>query len=315
MKLNFLLIVTCLLFLNSCKKEEQSGIEPDFQEYVDRFVNEADSRNIKIDISKLKVSYGDTLEYNCIYSKPKEVAINYACWNNLVDMQREILFFHELGHALLSRIDDNSKLPNGDFTTIMNNQDLLYLIYSELTPERRKYYLDQLFIPATPLPDWSAIRSVPTIIFKDTIQSGSTAWQFVNGPGNTFIGKFSASQYYSAGTSLSIEPANSLQGYSYWNYNYVPQGINQSDRLVLSARIKTVGVTKGGGVTLLMGGRDANNNRVFFTFKTDSGTMDFTEWKAEVPYYVSAKTIYIRLVLDRSRGITFLDDVTLTKFE
>lgn len=310
-----MLLITCFLFSNSCKKEDQSIIDSDFQDYVDRFVNEADSRNIKIDISKLTVSYGDTLKINCVYSIPNEVLINQLCWNNLNGVQKELFLFHEFGHALLARIDDNSKLPNGDFTSIMNNQDLRYLLYSELTPERRIYYLDQLFTPSVPLPEWSANKTIPTVIFKDTIQRGSPLWQFISGPGNTFTSKFCSTIYFSPGTSLSIEPSNSLEGWAYWNYDYIPQGINQSDKLVLSARIKTVGVTKGGGVTLLMGGFDANNNRVFFTFKTDSGTMDFTEWKAEVPYYVSAKSIYIRFVLDRSQGITYLDDVTLTKFE
>ena len=34
--------------------------------------------------------------------------------------------------------------------------------------------------------------------------------------------------------------------------------------------------------------------------------MDFTEWKAELPYYFpETKSIYIKLVLDRSLGITY----------
>ena len=312
-RLNLLMIVTCLLFSNSCEKEDQTVIEPDFQEYIDRFVTEAELRNIKIDISKLKVSYGDTLKHYCGYGMPNDVVINSNCWENYAEVQKEILLFHELGHGLLRRMHDNSKLPNGDFKTIMSEGQLS--LYSEFTPEKRKYYLDEFFIPSTPPPDWASLKTIPTIIFQDTIQKGSPQWQFVNGPGNSFTSKFCSTDYFSPGTSLSIEPSNSLEGWAYWNYNYIPQGINQSDKLVLSAKIKTVGVTKGGGITLLMGGRDANNNRVFFTFKTDSGTMDFTEWKAEVPYYITAKSIYIRIVMDRSKGITYLDDVTITKFE
>jgi hypothetical protein len=314
-RINLLIITTCLLLSNSCKKDDKfvSIIDSDFQEYVDRFVTEAGLRNIKIDISKLNVFYGDTIKYYCGYSGHNSVVIRSSCWEEFTDAKKEILIFHELGHALLLRPHDDSKLPNGDFKTIMNPNP--FYLYTESTPERRNYYLDELFNRSTPPPVWTAIKTKPTIIFKDTIQSSSTLWQFVNGPGNTFQGKFCSSQYFSERTSLSIEPSNNLEGYSYWNYDYVPQGINQSDRLVLSARIKTVGVTKGGGVTLLMGGRDFSNNRVFVTFKTDSGTMDFTEWKAEIPYYFLSKTIYIRFVLDRSQGIAYLDDVTLTKFE
>lgn len=311
-RINLLILVACLLLIISCKKEDQSIIEADFQEYVDRFVSEADSRNIKINISKLKVSFSDTLKYNCGYGTPNDVVINLSCWESYTDLQKELLLFHELGHAILGRMHDNSQLPNGEFKTIMSTY---VLVYSEFTPEKRKYYLDEFFIPSTPSPDWAAMKTIPTIIFQDTIQRGSPLWQFVNGPSNSFTCKFCSTDYFSAATSLSIEPSNNLDGWAYWNYNYIPQGIKQSDKLVLSAKIKTVGVTKGGGVTLLMGGRDVNNNRVFFTYKTDSGTMNFTEWKAEVPYYISAKLIYIRLVLDHSQGITYLDDVTLTKFE
>ncbi len=313
-KFNLIIIIISLLFLNFCKKDEdKSIIEPDFQEYVNRFVTEAKLRNITIDMSNLKVRYGDTLKSVCGLGMPNDVLIRYSCWNNLIDSYKEILLFHELGHGVFGRQHNNQLLPNGDFSSIMV-QDHLDL-YSESTPEKRKYYLDKLFIPTTPIPAWAEQKTQSTILFTDTIQSGSPAWKFVNGPENTFTGIFCSTQYFSIGTSLSIEPSNSLDGWAYWDLDYVPEGINQSDKLVLSARIKTIGVTKGGGVTLLMGGRDVNNNRVFFTFKTDSGTMNFTEWKAEVPYYVSSKIIYIRFVLDRSQGITYLDDVTLTKFE
>jgi hypothetical protein len=319
-RLDFLIIVICLLTLNSCKKEEQSfkdlsGVEPDFKEYVDRFVSEADLRNVIIDFSKLKVRYSDTLKHYCGYGMPNDVVISRSCWEYYEDVQKEILLFHELGHSIFNRAHDDSKLPNGDFKTIMNPKNFFYL-YTESTPERKKYYLDELFDQSTPPPYWTAIKTKPTIVFKDTIQFGSPLWQFVNQPGNTFIGKFCSTSYFSKGTSLSIEPSNSLQGWAKWTLTYSPQGINQSDKLVLSAKIKTVGVTKGGGVTLCMEGFNVNNNRMFFVYKTDSGTMDFTEWKAEVPYFISdTKTIYIKLVQDRSQGITYFDDVTLTKFE
>ena len=254
---NLLMVVICLVVLSSCKKEDQnlSVIEPDFKEFVDRFVTEAYTRNIKIDVSKLKVTYGDTLKYNCGYGMPNDVVIKSSCWENLSESSKEIFIFHEFGHALLGRIHDNSKLPNGDFKTIMHSGQI-NAYYSEITPERREYYLDELFIPTTPSPGWAAIKTIPTIVFMDTIQSGSPLWQFQNGAGNTFNGKFCSTQYYSRGTSLSIEPSNNLEGWASWKYNYIPQGINQSDKLVLSARIKTVGITKGGGVTLLMRGLD-----------------------------------------------------------
>jgi hypothetical protein len=313
-KIYFLMIAICLVFSNSCKKDDKfvSIIDPDFQEYVDRFVTEADLRNITIDVSKLKVRYSDTLTHYCGYSAPSDVVIDKSCWENNTNVIRELLLFHELGHAILGRGHDNSKLPNGDFKSVMSTP--FVFLYTESTPERRKYYLDELFIPSTPPPDWAAIKTRSTLIFKDTIQAGSSLWQFLSNPSNGFKGNFCSTQYFSEGTSLSIESYN-LEGFSNWSYVYAPQGINQSDRLMVSARIKTVGVTKGGGVTLYMRGVDVNNITMFWTCKTDSGTMDFTEWKAEIPYYFPVKSIKILFVMDRCQGIAYLDDVTLTKFE
>lgn len=82
-----------------------------------------------------------------------------------------------------------------------------FYLYTETTPERRKYYLDELFNRSTPPPEWAAVKTKPTIIFKDTIQTASSLWKFVNGPGNTFNGEFSSTQYFSEGTSLRIEPS------------------------------------------------------------------------------------------------------------
>lgn len=55
-----------------------------------------------------------------------------------------------------------------------------FYLYTETTPERRKYYLDELFNRSTPPPEWAAVKTKPTIIFKDTIQTASSLWKFVN---------------------------------------------------------------------------------------------------------------------------------------
>lgn len=316
-KLTLLILLLSLLTFDTCKKSDlpSSVIDPDFQIYVDHFVTEASLRGIGIDVNGLKVSFSDTTESYCGLGNPMDVKINPNCWKNWNDTQKEIFLFHELGHAVFGHAHDNSKLPNGDFKSIMCSETSYLIELYNNAPEKREYYLDQLFNLSTPEPSWSAIKSKPTIVFKDTITAGSNSWEYVNGPDNNFKGEFCSSVFYSNGTSLSIKSSDVLKGYSFWTYDYFPQGINQSDRLVLSAQINLDAVKKGGGVTLLMSGFNENDERVFFTFKTDSGTMDFTEWKADVPYYVLAKKIRIRMVLDRSAGIAFFDDITLTKYE
>ncbi len=82
------------------------------------------------------------------------------CWEN--NYQKEALLFHEMGHCFLGRPDNNELLPSGDPKSLMVAGDIN--VYSpcvyQIDPEpcnnlpRRSYYIDELFDPNTPLPDW-----------------------------------------------------------------------------------------------------------------------------------------------------------------
>lgn len=102
-----------MLVLNSRKREDsftinQPIVDPDFQEYVDRFRAEAASRDFMVDFMRLKVRYSDTQTYYCRISKSSDVLINKSCWEGYTEVQREQLLFHELGYAILWRSNDDS---------------------------------------------------------------------------------------------------------------------------------------------------------------------------------------------------------------
>lgn len=316
-KIILFIILLSLIVLDTCKKEDnQPIIDSDFQEYFDRFLIEASARSIPLNISELKVSYSNNFVRGCGagYCDSKQVYINSECWESMKDIHKEILMFHELGHALLCRIHDNSKLPNGDLKTLMDSTDL-YSAYTEDTPEKREYYLNELFNPFITPPDWSAIKTNPTIIFKDTINASLNSWEYIKGPDNNYKGEFCSTEFLSPGTSLSITSYD-LIGFSYWNYDFIPQGINQSDKLVLRAHVKLDAISKGGGVTVMFLGRGDNDEKLWSAYKTVTGTSDFIECNAELPYYVSStKNIKIRLVLDQSTGKAYFDDITLIKYD
>ena len=170
----------------------------DFQIYIDRFVSEAATRGIKIDISGLNVSYSDTLKFYCGYgvwsTRTVQISSRPGCWSQQTDLNKEILFFHEMGHAILVRFHDNTKLPNGDFKTMMfgGNQ---FSLYSADTPERRKYYLDELFNSSTPAPSWSSLKVSPTIILDDSINFNSKMWRYEQTYGSNQTGKINSSWY------------------------------------------------------------------------------------------------------------------------
>jgi len=153
----------------SCNEKDSDSLQLDnseFNTYIQRFVGEANQRELKgIDgetfnkaISNLEIEFRKEVDSVCgraISSNPNDpkVLIAESCWRNRSDTDKEILIFHELGHAILRRSHTDLKLPNGDYRTIMNSSGLFGLYLPN--DGKRDYYIDELFDAAgTPTPDW-----------------------------------------------------------------------------------------------------------------------------------------------------------------
>ncbi len=293
----------------------------DFQIYVDRFVTEAAMRGVKIDISGLNVIYSDTLKYYCGYGNPStrtvQISNRPGCWLQQTDLNKEILMFHEMGHAILSRNHDNAKLPNGDFKTMMfgGNQ---FSLYSEDTPERRKYYLDELFNSSTPPPSWSSPKVIPTIILSDSINFSSSTWKYVQTSGSNQTGKINSLYFSSPGSSLEIN-SFSPSKYSYWSFRLSSNGIRQSTRLILEVNVKVDAITNDGVYIAIRG--DSDTKLIFFKTSQGvtkiSGTSTFVKYSVEVPYYVdTVKRINVFLILaDNATGSVYFDDIKITNYQ
>ena len=317
-----LLILVLIFILGGCKQNESlapAEIQDDFKVYVDRFISEGAQRGVKVDLSGYKISYGDTLKYFCGYGfyDKKQVIIRFDCWKLLNDLDKEILLFHELGHAFLGRFHNNDLLENGDYKTMMFDGSQ-FGVYSEYTPEKRKYYLDELFKSSTVAPTWSSQKTKPTIIFQDSINAKSNNWEFINTLNSNQIGQLNSTIYSSAGNSLSIQ-ATSPSAFSYWVRSFVPQAIKQSTKLTLTVKIKVDKVTDGGIYIAIRGDNDTKS--LFFNTtqgrKKIIGTTDFLEYSVDVPYFIDAtKKVYVLLIMDgQATGTVYFDDVTLTKYE
>ena len=166
-----IILTACLFIILGCGKGKdfEYNVPAEFEPYVQKFITEAKARgkDIKIDnliikrdstLSSLLCAMSNTISSINDVQKIITIAVPY-CWQN--DAQLEALIFHELGHCILGRAHDNSLMPKGDPKTIMypdnisvyspcvyfvTNCDLLY---------RRPYYIDELFNPSTPVPDWA----------------------------------------------------------------------------------------------------------------------------------------------------------------
>ncbi|MFT5905898.1 MAG: hypothetical protein ACI9E1_001503 [Cryomorphaceae bacterium] len=93
------------------------GVDPDFQPIVDRFVIEANKRNVSVNLDGLDIQYGiiDDAFGLCLSlgNVTKEILIAVDLRNAPDDFKSEIVL-HELGHCVLGR--DHSDDP----TSIMH---------------------------------------------------------------------------------------------------------------------------------------------------------------------------------------------------
>ena len=164
--------IVCLVIFLSCGKGNDFtyDVPAEFEPHVKKFEAEARARGKSISIKNLIIKYdaaaspvycGNSNVISSANDVQKIITINpQACWQN--DTQLETLIFHELGHCILGRQHDNSLMPKGDPKTLMIPDDIA--VYSpcvfnlgnpcDLT-YRRPYYIDELFNPSTPVPDWA----------------------------------------------------------------------------------------------------------------------------------------------------------------
>lgn len=151
-----------------------SVLDTNVQKTVSSFFDEAFFRSVTIDTTNLIIRYDSTLvANNCTlisrFPADGEVVQNEIVINPLIpkwtnEQEREAFWFHMLGHVLLNREHDDSLLPNNqDPKSIMFGGFLSFFggcVYAiNNTPfcnrsGRREYYIDELFLPNTPVPSW-----------------------------------------------------------------------------------------------------------------------------------------------------------------
>lgn len=170
-----LLTFGLLTLILSCEQDNPKPttywIDDELLPYLDIFLAEASSRGLTITKENLIMEFGTASEEvcgQCLLSKnggQRKITIvqDSPCWLYAPILNREALVFHELGHCLLKRKHREDTLPNGAPASIMysKNDDpyspCIYVIGNDTSCNkagRRTYYLDELFDPSTPVPDW-----------------------------------------------------------------------------------------------------------------------------------------------------------------
>ncbi len=166
-------IFSIILILGCKKKNDFSpvyNVPPQFESYIGSFIAEAAARGHHITVNNLIIQFDSSLSVlycaksNVISSQnniQKIISLNptLKCWLN--NTQLETIIFHEMGHCLLGRDHDTGLLPKGYPRSLMYPNDItlysscIYAVSDSCDKlYRRGYYLDELFDPATPVPDW-----------------------------------------------------------------------------------------------------------------------------------------------------------------
>lgn len=140
-------------------------VSPELLPYVNSFYEEAAKRNVVLN-PELTAEFSD-LDGPCgIGSSPEfqgspdipAIVIDNACWDGLNEVARELLVYHELGHALLSRKHIDAVLPNGYTKSIMcagADDECSALPDYGTCIDRRSYYVDELFDTEITPPSWA----------------------------------------------------------------------------------------------------------------------------------------------------------------
>lgn len=164
------------LLLVACQKGPGGiiNVHPEFQIYVDRFVEEASKRGKKIDFEDtgLLIQFRSEVdkETGGVCKGNHHIEIELSIWEDLAEFEREGLIFHELGHCELDRRHLNDTLPNGEWRSRMRGAPLPdgKSAVIHYIGDRREYYIDELFDSEVPVPSFATyMPSYHSIVDKD----------------------------------------------------------------------------------------------------------------------------------------------------
>lgn len=158
-------MLTILVLLSSCMKtthvQQVRAVDTSFIAYLNEFKAQANSRGVNVDDEHIVVLFGNVkwngknVVASCSYDyKGPTVTVDANEWNNVNDLYREEILFHELGHCLLGLDHDNGKEDWINYNTGKQLQDWTVprsimnavILDGGLYQENRQVFLDGLFL-------------------------------------------------------------------------------------------------------------------------------------------------------------------------
>ena len=249
----FFFFFLVILFV-SCKEEEETTSYPDLRIYLDRFEEEARARGYDFDLSGVNAEYvdGDTLpdggsfcgvsisNYQNTGERWIFISRSESCnWAGKTDLERENLFFHEIGHAFLNRPHEETKLCDGSPVTLMASTGSAFRVYQEGETDKRDYYISELIDRMAaldqciePLQDW---KSDPVLY---DFSRGDDDWVFYSDQ-DKYAGERVAATDQSFGDKLTIQsvPGSSTDNTGYWFTQFDNPNIPECAKVTFKVRM------------------------------------------------------------------------------
>jgi hypothetical protein len=258
MKTKSILSLLCLaLVLITCNDDKDESF-PDLNTYLIRFQEEAVKRGYDVDLSGVQAVYVDEIKIDkktyCGHGDPnyqntgvKRIEIAKSCWAPLSDLERENLFFHEIGHAFFQRPHDEAKRCDETPVSLMcTTSENNFKIYAKDESDKRDYYINELLDRMTQLGQCIAFAnfaSNPTFYYISTNDEKQN-WFF-----------YSSKQAYTGTRSdvvtISASSANTTLENGYWFRRFDSPNIPECAEVKVRMTLSSANLTgKGVGIAM-----------------------------------------------------------------
>lgn len=334
----------CLLFLlglffTGCEKEDEVPQEtqlPDLDEYLERFEAEAAKRGYDFDLSAIQTVYRNKIEVGdvpyCGYGywsyqgtgqRRIEISESGICnWKNISDIERENLFFHEIGHAFFNRSHDESKLCDGSPLSIMTSTTSNWKVYSAAETEKRDYYISELIDRMAALDqciDYEKELVNDSIFYRYGLED---EWVFDSRDGYYRGNTIAANDSMTNAITIEAIPGIETDKGGRWYRRINNPNVQECADLTLKVTMNSDMLTGAGAAISIrafhtpVGNRGAQSEEYLYVTTTEhpvSGKLDKYVEELTIPCY-SRKTTFIVLFLrlmGNTKGKVTFEDIQL----
>ena len=327
----------CVLFLItialSCTEDDGPSDYPDLTNYLERFEQEAGKLGYDFDLSKIQVVYVNEIKINdrtfCGYGYSNydgaglrriEISKSSACnWASKTDIERENLFFHEIGHAFLQRSHDETKQCDGSPLSLMNSTGNSWKIYGDNEEDKRTYYISELIDPLVALDQCIAYGqdfSVNPVLY--TYTRDDEDWFF-----DSVGGSYSGEQGPDNKLSIATSPTSNTNKNGYWYKQFLAPAIPECAEVKLKVRMNSTMLTgKGAALSIRAyhapAGREGSYTEQLLRVTTEDNPatgqlVDHTE-ELIIPCYTRKITYLVIFVvmLGETMGEVVFDEIQIS---